>query len=1065
MGLHVGLDIGIASVGWCVIDPEVERIVAAGVRVFEEAENRKNGASLALPRRLARSARRRLRRRRLRMQRLRQLIVEHGVVSAAELQAVFVPQNGSKNPYELRVDGLDRRLTAEEWARVLSQLCKRRGYSSMRLSENEEGEDGAVKAAIAENNAIMTEKGYRTAGEMLWCDERFGESKRNKGDYKSVLSRGLLLDEIRILFEAQRTSGNPFASEELERAYVELINWQAPIAEGEALREKAWKCSIDRVNARIPAACPTFERFRLLDKLCNVRYTLAGDGRRHQLTPEQRQAIAEKAFSQKTPLALSHVRNECGLADDARFVGVRYSRNDPNDVSAEKKEKLPHPRRWHQMRECVHSVSPDAWASLSADQDLADAVASVLTYYKHEDSVRRELAALSLGDEIVNALGGLRFSKNGHLSRETLLKILPHMEAGLPYVEACAAAGLHHSARAGGERHDKLPPIPPEEVRNPVVLRALSQSRKVLNAIIDTFGPIEELHVELARDVAKSADERGKIERTQKENKSKNDAVTNQLLEEYGIAGPRPLDFVKYKLWMEQGGHCLYSGEYIDPQRMLSGEAGVAEVDHILPHSRSFDDGYMNKALVTTAENRNKGRRTPFEYFGGDLRRWHGFEARVHSMHLPRAKQERLLRRDFDERASDEFRERNLTDTQYIARYLKNFVEQNLRFSGDKKRPVLTINGKATAYLRTGWRLQKIRGDGDLHHALDATVIAAATRSMVQKVSDFYSDRPTRRSNGGDFYDERTGEVIEPKQVPEPWSGFREQVEAMMTARFSSDPLVDMADQSIQPKPILVSRMPNRTVRGEIHKETVKRIEGESATGHIITSKRVRLQDLTLKTLERMVGRERDSELYQALRRRLEEYGDDGAKAFAEPFHKPARPGRSAPLVRSIRVQDDPSSGGTRVRGGFADNGKMVRTDVFEKDGKYYLVPIYLKDVAAGELPNRAIVHGKPERDWRVMDETYRFAFGLYMNDVVRLTKKKGTGSETLLGYFKGTSRSTASIKIEAHDRSWVRQSLGVAQGVLNFDKLVVDVLGRSVHPVRRETRLGFPDGGNRTRS
>jgi len=86
----------------------------------------------------------------------------------------------------------------------------------------------------------------------------------------------------------------------------------------------------------------------------------------------------------------------------------------------------------------------------------------------------------------------------------------------------------------------------------------------------------------------------------------------------------------------------------------------------------------------------------------------------------PRPKRERLLRTDFDERASEEFRERNLNDTRYIARYFKSFVEENLSFAGDSKAPVVTVNGRATAYLRTAWQLQKVRAEGDLHHALDA---------------------------------------------------------------------------------------------------------------------------------------------------------------------------------------------------------------------------------------------------------------------------------------------------------------------------------------------------------
>jgi CRISPR-associated endonuclease Csn1 len=224
----------------------------------------------------------------------------------------------------------------------------------------------------------------------------------------------------------------------------------------------------------------------------------------------------------------------------------------------------------------------------------------------------------------------------------------------------------------------------------------------------------------------------------------------------------------------------------------------------------------------------------------------------------------------------------------------------------------------------------------------------------------------------------------------------------------------------------------------------------------------VRLEDLTPKVLEAMVGRDRDHVLYEALAARLTAFDGDGAKAFSEPFYKPTREGHEAPRVRAIRVYDAPSSGGTDVRGGFADNGIMARTDVFERDGKHYLVPVYLKDTATGLLPNKAVIQGKPESQWREIDESYRFLFSLYLNDPIRLVRRSG-GTETAIGgYFKGTDRSSACISIEAHDSSWLRRGQGVAQGIVAFEKYTIDPLGRSVHRVRREKRRGFSDGGDK---
>jgi CRISPR-associated endonuclease Csn1 len=247
-----------------------------------------------------------------------------------------------------------------------------------------------------------------------------------------------------------------------------------------------------------------------------------------------------------------------------------------------------------------------------------------------------------------------------------------------------------------------------------------------------------------------------------------------------------------------------------------------------------------------------------------------------------------------------------------------------------------------------------------------------------------------------------------------------------------------------------------------VHKETVKRIEGEDAKGRTVTSKNVRLVDLTPKLLDSMVGRERDRRLHDALCAQLTKFDGDAAKAFAEPFYKPTRSGHEAPRVRSIRVYDEPSSGGTEVRGGFADNGMMVRTDVFERDGKYYLVPIYLKDTVADKLPNKAIIAYRPDTQWREMDDSYSFAFSLCLNDPIRLVRKSGGALFALSGYYKGTNRAIGGISIDAHDSSWQKQSQGVAQNVVAFEKYQVDLLGRSTHLVKREKRRGFSNGGDK---
>ena len=141
------------------------------------------------------------------------------------------------------------------------------------------------------------------------------------------------------------------------------------------------------------------------------------------------------------------------------------------------------------------------------------------------------------------------------------------------------------------------------------------------------------------------------------------------------------------------------------------------EIDHALPYSRSFDDSKNNRVLVLARENRNKGNRTPYEYLGGadNNERWQQFVGFVNTTKAYRlAKRNRLLRKDFGEKESKDFRERNLNDTRYICKFFKNYVEQYLQLheDSDAKRCVV-LSGQMTSFLRARWGLIKSREESN----------------------------------------------------------------------------------------------------------------------------------------------------------------------------------------------------------------------------------------------------------------------------------------------------------------------------------------------------------------
>ncbi|MFZ5466404.1 MAG: type II CRISPR RNA-guided endonuclease Cas9 [Pseudomonadota bacterium] len=668
-------------------------------------------------------------------------------------------------------------------------------------------------------------------------------------------------------------------------------------------------------------------------------------------------------------------------------------RKEGNELAAED-AMLFEAKAFHALRKAYEDAGlKTEWARDAATPDRLDDLAYAQTVFKDDAEARDWMQKRGIEPAIIEAVLDVSFSDLIRLSIKALRKIIPHMEAGLRYDEAVLAAGYSHHSQLHTDENKKprLPPIRKTDFPNPVVYRALNQARKLVNAIIDEYGPPAAVHIELARDLSKPFDERRKIEKAQKAFRQDKEKAVEEFRRLFG-ALPRRDQLAKMRLYHEQGGKCAYSLKALDLQRL--DEDGYVEIDHALPYSRSFDDSMNNKVLVLTAENRNKGNRTPYEYLGGEHEsdRWRSFKAWVESnKNYRQAKRDRLLRKDFCDKAAEGFRERNLTDTRYIAKAFKNLMERHLQLAeGSENKRCVVVSGQLTAFLRTRWGLNKVREDGDLHHALDAAVVAAASHGMVKRLAD-YSRRKELDMVREGFVDPQTGEVLDIEamrkleaQFPAPWPHFRWELEAWL----KPDPALHLEHvsgydkqrtQSI--KPIRVSRAPLCRGLGQAHQETIR---SAKLLGQGLSAVRTPLENLKLKDIERIVGYDdpRNEKLIEALRQRLQAHGDDGKKAFREPLYKPSKSGKSAPIVRTVNLTDTQKSG-IPVRGGIANNGSMLRVDIFTDGKKFYAVPLYVADAVKQELPNRAVVAFKPEEEWTVMDENYRFLFSLHPNDWV----------------------------------------------------------------------------------
>lgn len=792
-----------------------------------------------------------------------------------------------------------------------------------------------------------------------------------------------------------------------------------------------------------------------------------------KLTEIERQILIDLPYKLKT-VNYQQVRNALTTLSPNALFNIRYHQKDKkgeikSSDKIEKDTKFMEMKFWHKIKETLEGNGRKTeWQSLSSNHNLLDEIGTVFTICKNDERRKALLSGKIKEDQdILNILcNHVDFTCTVNLSLEALKNILPFMEQGDDYDTAWRKVYPPQSTK----KESVLPPIPADEIRNPVVLRALSQARKVINGVVRRYGPPARIHIETAREVGKSFKDRKEIEKRQEENRKDREKAAAKFREYFPnfVGEPKSKDILKLRLYEQQHGKCLYSGKEINLGRL--NEKGYVEIDHALPFSRTWDDSFNNKVLVLGSENQNKGNQTPYEYFNGkdNNREWQEFKARVETSRFPRSKKQRILLQKFDE---DGFKERNLNDTRYVNRFLCQFVADHMLLTGKGKRRVFASNGQITNLLRGFWGLRKVRAENDRHHALDAVVVACSTVAMQQKITRFVRYKEMNAFDGKTI-DKETGEVLHQKaHFPQPWEFFAQEVMIRVFGKPDGKSEFEEADTpeklrtllaeklSSRPEavheyvtPLFVSRAPNRKMSGQGHMETVK---SAKRLDEGISVLRVPLTQLKLKDLEKMVNREREPKLCEGLKARLEAHKDDPTKAFAEPFYKYDKAGNRTQQVKAVRVEQVQKTGvWVRNHNGIADNATMVRVDVFEKGGKYYLVPIYSWQVAKGILPNRAVVAYADEEDWTVIDESFRFKFVLYSNDLIEVTAKKNV----FFGYFVSLNRATGAIDIRVHDTDNTKGKNGIFQSVgvktaLSFQKYQIDELGKEIRPCRLKQR------------
>ncbi len=804
-GLTLGIDLGSSSLGTALVDPSAERIEFLGVRIFpagvEGNIDEGKEDSHAAKRRLARLARRQTQRRQRRLYKVFHLLQRFGLLPAGlrvevletlrrELEARY-PET-TILPWFLRARALDCPLEPHELGRALYHLAQRRGFLSSRGGNkgDDEKERSKVKGSIRDLRAAIDSAGSRTLGEYMESLARSdprANPLRNKADYFAHYThRSMYESEFALIWESQRAHHPQILTEQRRAKLYNAIFHQRPLRDQSNL---VGACELEPEEKRAPLRSLDAQRVRVLGLVNNLRLRLA-DLTERRLTDNERAILLDLA-GKREKLSFIAARKALGIPAGLKFtIEDGGEKNIPVNLTATR------------LRDAIGSL----WDGLTRAQqdDLVEDVGDPRRNATDEDLVRCAREKWAFPAEATEALGKLRLPDGyGRYSAKALRELLPALERGLTNEEAIRCHSRYCESRKPGEPLAALPPVGPVlgEVRNPAVLRSLTELRKTVNAVIARYGKPEFIRIELARDLKKSKKERQK-ETARNRDREKLRQIAGEELRKHDparFANPSGYDIEKYLLAMEANWRCPYSGQPYGLTDVF-GEHPLVDVEHIIPRSRSLDDSFANRTLAYRSANMEKGNRTPREWLASDPERYERMISVAQSFDRRFETGNKLRRFSMELTDPDsllkEFTERQLQETRYASklacRYLGVLYGGTVDASGVQR--VFACAGQATAKLRRAWDLDRILSgkpeksrDDHRHHAVDALTVALSSPKLVRNLATASgeADRLFRRK------------VI----LPVPWASFAQETRQAVEA-------------------INVSHRPVRRLSGALHEET-----------------------------------------------------------------------------------------------------------------------------------------------------------------------------------------------------------------------------------------------------
>lgn len=843
----------------------------------------------------------------------------------------FLKKIKTLNPYQLRYEGLRRQLSLLEFSRILYHFAQRRGFLTNRkqLSNTKDEDRSKVKQEIRELEEKIRNKTLGQFLFELYPSE-YHPFEYKERIRQRFTSRKMYYQELQQIWEQQAKYYPNLLTEDLRIKLCDfekgIIFYQKPL---KSQKKIVGKCNFHTNKHRCAKSRYEYQEFRFFQTLNNITIFSQYEDPR-PLTTEEKNKIFEFAKSKKITksskegsISIKEIMNKLKLTNysfnyelDFKLPSITFI-SFVHQLFPEKyikKHLVPNfYDKIEDLWELINFAKDDNWListlknpkHFPEDPEIGffynDSKIELIENYHHEEgygsfslkAIKNILPFLKSGYKyhIATILGGIKnvFGKEyDNLTPQQIqdieneiLKIYNDNQTNeykpnlvKQYLknnfnlndEQLKKLYIHSDFETELEIVEKLPRFE-NNIRNPKVTRALNETRKVVNALIDKGYKFDKIIVEIATELKKSSADLKKLKRTQDQNRKANQQAYAYLTEKLNIVNPTREMVEKYRLYLEMINKsdktstsnfvamCPYTGKVITEENLFVD--GLFDVDHIIPFSRSFNDSLNNKIICDAHFNRHiKGNKTPYELFNElNPTEWDFVKQRARKL-FSKDKYARFIAEKVPE--EDEFTTNKLNDTRYIAKAAVDYLKQ----IGAQ---VQVVSGSVTGIVRRFWGLNSILNElnkdiiepeneeydpeiknraDHRHHAIDAMVLCLITPKIIKDISTL-----------------KTREKYEKnlKTLPYPWKSMKNDIYSIIEKMIVS---IKQKNQiaSISSKYIIVKgkkiKIKTFSPRGKLHSETFYglRINPESNEKVFVT--RVPIESIdTLKKVNKIMDR------------------------------------------------------------------------------------------------------------------------------------------------------------------------------------------------------------------